>query len=325
MATSGLDLNTQTKGSRMPFFGTDSGSANAYAITTFGPIGSGNVLQSGSRFYFIAANANTGASTLAVDGGSAIAIKKSGSTALASGDIVAGQAVEAVYDGTNFQMLGGSDPNFIGDSGSGGVSGDVPAPAAGDAAALKFLKADGTWASVKDSDLSFTNITTNNVSPSKHGFCPILPGVAGEFLNGNGTWATPAGSGGGGGFLARSTVVKTTGSLAFLATETGTVTIANTFLMLYISSDRAARVQLYSTAAKMTADASRGLVRPAQGSQHGVILDLVIGSALTWIMSPVALGANLESSPSSAISYRIKNYSLTTHTVAVTFTYLIME
>ena len=35
---------------------------------------------------------------------------------------------------------------FAGDSGSGGTSGLVPAPAAGDALANKFLKADGTWA-----------------------------------------------------------------------------------------------------------------------------------------------------------------------------------
>lgn len=36
-------------------------------------------------------------------------------------------------------------PLMIGDSGAGGASGTVPAPGAGDAAALKFLKADGTW------------------------------------------------------------------------------------------------------------------------------------------------------------------------------------
>lgn len=34
---------------------------------------------------------------------------------------------------------------FTGDSGSGGVAGFVPAPAAGDAAAGKYLDADGTW------------------------------------------------------------------------------------------------------------------------------------------------------------------------------------
>lgn len=35
---------------------------------------------------------------------------------------------------------------MVGDSGSGGTKGLVPAPASGDAAASKFLKADGTWA-----------------------------------------------------------------------------------------------------------------------------------------------------------------------------------
>lgn len=38
--------------------------------------------------------------------------------------------------------------NVVGDSGAGGTKGLVPAPAAGDAAASKFLKADGTWAVV---------------------------------------------------------------------------------------------------------------------------------------------------------------------------------
>ena len=35
---------------------------------------------------------------------------------------------------------------LVGDSGSGGAKGLVPAPGSGDAAANKFLKADGTWA-----------------------------------------------------------------------------------------------------------------------------------------------------------------------------------
>lgn len=36
--------------------------------------------------------------------------------------------------------------NMVGDSGSGGTKGLVPAPASGDSAAGKYLKADGTWA-----------------------------------------------------------------------------------------------------------------------------------------------------------------------------------
>ena len=35
--------------------------------------------------------------------------------------------------------------DVVGDSGSGGTKGLVPAPGTGDAAANKFLKADGTW------------------------------------------------------------------------------------------------------------------------------------------------------------------------------------
>ncbi len=38
------------------------------------------------------------------------------------------------------------DPLMVGDAGSGGWSGNVPAPPAGSAAAGQFLRADGTWA-----------------------------------------------------------------------------------------------------------------------------------------------------------------------------------
>ena len=38
------------------------------------------------------------------------------------------------------------DPIMVGDTGSGGVSGNVPAPAAGDAASGMYLSAAGTWA-----------------------------------------------------------------------------------------------------------------------------------------------------------------------------------
>ena len=57
------------------------------------------------------------------------------------------QAVVFANDGgaptVNFSA---TDPVMEGDSGAGGLAGNVPKPAAGDAAAGKFLKADGTWA-----------------------------------------------------------------------------------------------------------------------------------------------------------------------------------
>lgn len=47
--------------------------------------------------------------------------------------------------GSGGTLAAGWLPTLIGDSGGGGTKGAVPAPAAGDAAAGKFLKADGTW------------------------------------------------------------------------------------------------------------------------------------------------------------------------------------
>ena len=49
---------------------------------------------------------------------------------------------------------------MVGDSGSGGTKGLVPAPAAGDAAANKFLKADGSWSAPSGGGGGASIITT---------------------------------------------------------------------------------------------------------------------------------------------------------------------
>jgi hypothetical protein len=54
---------------------------------------------------------------------------------------------------------------MVGDSGSGGTKGLVPAPASGDAAAGKYLKADGTWATqsgISKISTSAVNLTVTN-------------------------------------------------------------------------------------------------------------------------------------------------------------------
>lgn len=81
----------------------DTGAVNAYAIAPSPAIAAYTV---GQIFSFKATNANTGTSTLAVNGLSAQTIKKSGgATDLLTGDIIAGQIVMVEYDGTNFQLL----------------------------------------------------------------------------------------------------------------------------------------------------------------------------------------------------------------------------
>jgi len=81
----------------------DSGSANAYAAT-LSPAAASYV--AGMLVKLKAANANTTASTLNVNGLGAKTIKKAdGSTDLAANDIVAGQLCLFVYDGTYFQLI----------------------------------------------------------------------------------------------------------------------------------------------------------------------------------------------------------------------------
>lgn len=100
-------------------YAADTGAANAYAVT----LSPAPTLAAGSVIVFKAANANTGASTLAVNGGSAKSLKKQGSVALAAGDIAASQIVTAVYDGTTWQVSAGTQ----GATGAAGATGPTGA------------------------------------------------------------------------------------------------------------------------------------------------------------------------------------------------------
>lgn len=84
-------------------YAADSGAADAYVVT-LAPALSAHVV--GMPIRFKATNANTGASTININSLGAIAIKKNVSSALAAGDIAAGQIVTVVYDGTNYQLAG---------------------------------------------------------------------------------------------------------------------------------------------------------------------------------------------------------------------------
>lgn len=77
--------------------GTDS-----YAITVVPAI---TAYATSQEFTFIADVANTGACTLNVCGLGAKTIKKDVSSDLATGDILLGQVVKVIYDGTNMQLI----------------------------------------------------------------------------------------------------------------------------------------------------------------------------------------------------------------------------
>ncbi len=88
---------------RRDFYIVDTGAADAYVITCVPAL---LAYTTGVKLRFKAANSNTTAVTVNVNGLGAKSIKKNdGATALVSGDIIAGQILEIVYDGTNFQMV----------------------------------------------------------------------------------------------------------------------------------------------------------------------------------------------------------------------------
>jgi hypothetical protein len=60
----------------------------------------------GAVYVFKAAGANTGATTLNIDGLGAKSVTKNGATALIAGDIASANMIEVSYDGTQFQLLG---------------------------------------------------------------------------------------------------------------------------------------------------------------------------------------------------------------------------
>lgn len=65
---------------------------------------------------------------------------------------------------------------MVGDSGAGGTKGSAPAPAAGDAAAGKYLKADGTWA-VPPGSLNIDGLTAET-APATADTMPIYDASA---------------------------------------------------------------------------------------------------------------------------------------------------
>lgn len=86
------------------YYAVDGGSTDAYAVT-MAPVPTS--YTSGMLVHFKANTANTGPATLNVNGLGAKTIKRNADQDLLTGDIAADQIVAAVYDGTNFQLLGG--------------------------------------------------------------------------------------------------------------------------------------------------------------------------------------------------------------------------
>lgn len=131
---------------------------------------------SGATYSFIAANTNTGATTISIDGLAAKSITKNGSVALTAGDIQAGKMMLIEYDGSVFQLM-----NNI-------VYGSSLADAT-----IVSLSSPLTTANGGTGASTFTAnavLLGNNAAA----FQTVAPGTAGNVLTSNGTTWTSAAS-----------------------------------------------------------------------------------------------------------------------------------
>lgn len=143
---------------------TTTGSANAYIITT----GAALTNLAGRLILFKASFTNTGAATMNVDGIGAIDLRKNGTTALASGDVVNGNCYAALYDGTVLQIIGLFSGVFQ------PLDATLTALAALSTAANQYILATGT------DTFSMASVTANAQSLLADSSVPRL-GVAGTW------------------------------------------------------------------------------------------------------------------------------------------------
>lgn len=122
---------------------------------------------------------------------------------------------------------------------------------------------------VVESDLSLSDITTANVSTTKHGFAPKAPGDATKFLNGANppAWTVPSGSGGA---LVRIDQVVTSGSQATVDFSS----IPNSYSALvveFFSRDTQGGTSAIAVRVKINNDATSGNYTAAafSGVQNG--------------------------------------------------------
>jgi hypothetical protein len=111
-----INGSAETNLNGLPTCADTSASATAQSCTLSGSAS----LATNFCFAYTTTTANTGALTVAINGGSALTVQKWLSTALAAGDIPANKPVVTCYDGTNL------DIQTIGNAPSGGSGGTAP-------------------------------------------------------------------------------------------------------------------------------------------------------------------------------------------------------
>ena len=138
----------------------------------------------GNLFSFVAANTNTGATTINLNSLGAKNITKSGTTALVAGDLVTGQVYLIEYDGTRFQLINPSTVSASVSSITFGSTGLTPSTATSGAVTVA-----GTLA-IANGGTGTTSTTFVNAATNVTGTLPVANGGTGITSLGTGvaTW-----------------------------------------------------------------------------------------------------------------------------------------
>lgn len=139
---------------------------NTYAITPSPAITS---YASGQAFFVIFSNANTGASTINVNGLGAKSITKNGTVALSGNEIAAGSIAIVIYDGTEFQLIALQHPDKYYVASGTNTYAATPTPAvaayvAGQTYFINFANANTGAATLNFNALGAKNITKNGTA-----------------------------------------------------------------------------------------------------------------------------------------------------------------
>jgi hypothetical protein len=138
----------------------------------------------------------------------------------------------------------------------------------------------------------------------------------------------PAGADGASGLQTRTTIVKTSSSLASGASQQTTLALPAAFRLYSIQTDHPARVRVYQTSAQQTADLSRARGTDPDNNA-GVTLDYVttstLGTSAPADLSPLVDGVDLSTTPSGAVPITFTNLDTVTRTITATLTYIRTE
>jgi hypothetical protein len=162
-------------------------------------------------------------------------------------------------------------------------------------------------AAVNDSDVVFTDITTGNVSITKHGFAPKAPNDATKFLDGTGAYSVPAYPASTWDAVAVITAANFTTTNLTATDITGltfntainSVYEIDCLLLVQSSTTAGLKVTAHHTGAGATLSAVGGNTLPGTGI-YGLSLDTLSGAIITtaatdgtiWMRGHISTGAN---------------------------------